>query len=293
MGDPEPLRDASEGHSASSTGAGDACPAAQDADESLAYANGPFIPEADSYPPRWKAAAAAFRSALGDRARLDLAYGPEERQRFDLFLPQIDPRGLVLFLHGGYWMAFGREDWSHLAAGSLAQGMAVAVPSYRLAPAARIGEMVRDAARALEAAAELVPGPIAVTGHSAGGHLAARLACADAPLSPAVAGRLRRCVPISPLAELAPLIRTGMNATLRLDAVEVEAESPARLIRRPSTAVAIHVGGQERPAFLWQARLLSEAWCCPWHVVPDRHHFDVIDALADPGSPLVVDLTGD
>jgi len=35
-----------------------------------------------------------------------------------------------------------------------------------------------------------------------------------------------------------------------------------------------------------QARLLSEAWGCPWTVDPGQHHFSVIDALADPGSAL-------
>jgi hypothetical protein len=57
--------------------------------------------------------------------------------------------------------------------------------------------------------------------------------------------------------------------------------------------VTVWVGGQERPAFLWQARLMSENWDCPWHVEPGRHHFDVIDDLADPDSLLVDTLVGD
>ncbi|EKX58078.1 Esterase/lipase [Rhodobacter sp. AKP1] len=259
---------------------------------SRAYANGDFIEGAETYPPRWEAEAAAFRAGLGSRARLDLAYGPDPRQRFDLFLPEDAPRGLAIFFHGGYWMAFGRETWSHLAQGPLALGWAVAMPSYRLAPTARIAEMVEDAARATAAAAREVAGPVVLTGHSAGGHLAARLACAEAPVAPDLAARLLRCVPISPLSELEPLIPTAMNDTLRLDPAEAAAESPARAARRPTTAVTVHVGGQERPAFLWQARLLSEAWSCPWHVEPGRHHFDVIDALADPASRLVADLLG-
>lgn len=262
------------------------------ADEDMAYANGAFIPGAEAYPPRWDAAAAAFRTSLGERARLGLPYGHDPRHRLDLFMPHGPVRGLVVFLHGGYWMAFGRESWSHLAVGPLARGFAVAMPSYRLAPAARIRDMVEDAAQAVDHAAALIPGPITVTGHSAGGHLAARLACANAPLPAAVAERLVRSVPISPLAELGPLMRTRMNETLRLDPQEAAAESPARRTRRPSTEVIVHVGGQERPAFLWQARLLSEAWSCPWHVAPGRHHFDVIDALTDPSSRLVADLTG-
>lgn len=252
------------------------------------YANGAHIAGADSFPPRWQAASAAFRAGLGDRAQCDLPYGPGARQRFDLFLPETAPRGLLVFVHGGYWMAFGREGWSHLAAGAMARGWACAMPSYTLAPEARISDMVQEVAAACAAAAARLPDlPLVVTGHSAGGHLSARMACDDIALP-----GLRRVVPISPLADLAPLMQTGMNATLRLDAAECARQSPARLTPRPGIAAHVHVGGQERPAFLWQARLLSERWACPWSVAPGRHHFDVIDALADPASDLCAVLFG-
>lgn len=255
-----------------------------------AYANADFIPGAADYPPRWAAAAAEFRASLGPRAREGLPYGTAERQRLDLFLPEGDPRGLVVFVHGGYWLRFGRGDWSHLAAGPLARGWAVAMPSYTLAPGARIAAITREVGAAVAAAAGMVPGPLVVTGHSAGGHLSARMGCADAPLPGEVAARVRRVVPISPLADLAPLIETTMNKTLRLDPAEAAAESPAGLARQGGCEATVWVGGQERPAFLWQARTLSEAWDCPWRVAPGRHHFDVIDGLAAPGGALVSTL---
>lgn len=251
-----------------------------------AYANGDFIAGAAEYPPKWAAAAAAFRAALGGRARLDIAYGSGPRNRLDLFLPTGTPRGLLVFIHGGYWLAFGRESWSHLAAGPLAHGWAVAMPSYTLAPEARIGQMTREIGQAIATACTVVAGPIHVTGHSAGGHLTARMACADAPLPPDVAARVARAVPISPLADLGPIARTKMNEKLALDTAEIAAESPAYLPTRKRTETQVWVGGQERPSFLWQARLLSEEWACPWHVEPGQHHFNVIEPLADPDSPL-------
>lgn len=258
----------------------------------IAYQNGPFIAGAADYPPRWQAEAAAFREDLKARARLGLAYGPGERQRFDLFLPEEPARGLMVFIHGGYWRMFSRDVWSHLAAGALARGWACAMPSYTLAPTARISEITTEVAAAVAAAAGQVAGPLVVTGHSAGGHLCARMACEDAPLPQAVAARIVRAVPISPLSEIAPLMATEMNADLRIDAAEAETESPARLRRRAGGDVTVWVGGQERPAFLWQARLLSEAWDCPWHVAPGRHHFDVIDDLTQPDSLLMETLLG-
>lgn len=251
------------------------------ADLSRDYMNSAFIPDGDAFLGRWQAKAAAFRSSLGARARLNLAYGPGARQGFDLFLPETTPRGLMVFVHGGYWLACGREDFSHLAAGALARGWACALPSYTLAPEGRIAAMTAEVARAVLAASAVVPGPVVVTGHSAGGHLSARMACADQSLP------LARVVPISPLADLAPLMQTDMNAVLSIDEAETRTESPARHSLRAGVKAHVWVGGQERPAFLWQARTLSEAWSCPWTVDPGRHHFDVIDALEDPSSPLI------
>jgi arylformamidase len=244
----------------------------------LAYSNGAFIPGAAEYPARWEEKAARFRAGLGARAVCDVAYGPGVA--FDLFLPEGTPKGVLVFVHGGYWLAFGRRDWSHLAAGALARGWACAVPGYTLAPAARISQMAREIATAVKAIAVRVPGPVVVAGHSAGGHLAARMACADMDVP------LARVVPISPLADLEPIMGTAMNAKLGLDVAEVAAESPALLGLRAGVEAHVWVGGQERPAFLWQARTLSENWGCAWTVAPGQHHFDVIDGLENPDSAL-------
>jgi arylformamidase len=246
-----------------------------------AHANGAFIAGSEQFPPRWEKEAAAFRESLGSRARLGIAYGDGERQKYDLFLPDTKPRGTLVFIHGGYWLAFGRESWSHLARGAVERGCACAMPSYTLAPDATLGEIAAEMRRAISHVGREVAGPIVVTGHSAGGHLAARMACEDGPEG------VVRSVPISPVAELAPLMRTAMCEKLRLDDTICAAESPARLAKRQGVDVHVWVGGIERPNFLWQARVLSEAWKCPWTVDPGRHHFDVIDALADKNSPLL------
>jgi arylformamidase len=252
-------------------------------DYDRAYANGPFIPGAETFPPRWTQEAAAFRASLGERARTAIPYGPKPRNQLDLFLSEAAPKGLLVFVHGGYWLRFDRGLWSHLAAGAVARGWACAMPSYTLAPEARIGAMTQEIARAVEVAAGLVAGPVVVTGHSAGGHLSARMGCADMSLSAPV----KRVVPISPLADLEPISRTAMNADLRLDPAEIAAESPPWLSLRQGVEAHVWVGAQERPAFLWQARLLSEAWSCPWTPEGGRHHFDVIEGLTNPTSALL------
>jgi arylformamidase len=250
------------------------------------YSNGAFIAGAADYPPRWTEQAAAYRLGLGKRAEVDLPYGSSPREKLDLFLPEGPPKGAVIFVHGGYWHLFSKSHWSHFAAGSLARGYAVAMPSYTLAPAARIAEMTAEIARACWFVGTRVAGPMVVTGHSAGGHLSARMGCADIPAPVA------RVVPISPLSELGPLMATGMNVTLKIDDAEAAAESPARHPLRDGVSAHVWVGAEERPAFLMQARVLAEEWGCPWTADPGYHHFSVIDALIDPTSPLCETLLG-
>jgi acetyl esterase/lipase len=257
-----------------------------------AFANGKYIEGAEGYPPRWTEKAAQFRTALGVRARLGLPYGKGERNWFDLYLPEGEPEGLLVFIHGGYWRAFSPREFSHLAAGAIARGWACATPAYTLAPGARINAITAEIAASLPVMAAEVAGPIVLTGHSAGGHLAARMVCRDIALPDDVATRLTRSVPISPLTDLRPLIETAMNDDFRLTRAEAVAESPALLTRRSCVPVHVWVGGSERPSFLDQARRLGNSWACPVTVDAGRHHFDVIEGLEGPDTPLMAALIG-
>lgn len=252
------------------------------------FVNVDFIPDGEAYPDRWQEEGLSYRkgkAAIG-HARLNVAYGVGERQKFDLFYPAGLPAGLVVFVHGGYWLRFDRSYWSQFAEGLTHRGWAVAMPSYTLAPEARIRDIKVEIARAVEKAAELVAGPICLAGHSAGGQLVARLGCRDVALATEVRNRLGRIVPISPVSDLRPMLNISMNESLRLDVEEASAESPV-LHEAPHTPVTVWVGAEERPVFLDQAIALSEVWNAELRVDPGRHHFDVIDGLMHPESPLV------
>jgi len=258
-----------------------------------AYANAAYIPGAADYPPRWERAAESLREGLLEQglADLDLSYGDSARQRFDLFHPAGAAKGLMVFVHGGYWLRFDKSVWSHLAAGALSQGWAVAMPSYDLCPAVRIADITQQIAQAITSAAAMVSGPIVLAGHSAGGHLVARM-LEPGLLPDAVADRLQHVMPISPVSDLRPLLRTSMNTDFQLDEAGAIAESPMLLKHRLPVPVTVWVGAGERPVFLDQARWLAEAWGCAHVVDEDKHHFDVIDALADPDSKMVQRLLG-
>lgn len=261
-----------------------------------AYANAAHIPGAADHPPRWQRAAAEFRDTLGSRAR-EIRYGDAPAERIGLFRPEGEPHGLVVYVHGGYWQRFGRQDWSHLAAGPLARGWAVAIPGYTLCPGIRVSGITRQVGTAIARAGSEVAGPIRLTGHSAGGHLVSRMLCTGAPLPEEIAARIVNTVSISGVHDLRPLLRTRLNDALRLDRDEARAESPALLEPREGVRLTCWVGAAERPEFIRQNALLANIWAglgAETRAVEcrGRHHFNIIDGLAEPDSPLTQALLG-
>lgn len=264
------------------------------ADWDDAYANGPNIPGGDRWPDAWIEPATAFRDAqsASGRARLDIAYGGRPRNRLDLFLPEGRPRGLVVFVHGGFWLRLDKSYWSHFASGALDSGYAVSIPGYTLCPDVGIPEITAEIARAIEVSADMVGGPLRLAGHSAGGHLVSRMVSATSPLAPAVRERIAVTVSISGLHDLRPMLKTAMNAVLRLDAAAAAAESPALLEPMAGTRLICWTGAAERSEFLRQNALLANIWKGLGATTaaveePDRHHFNVIDGLRDPAHPLM------
>jgi acetyl esterase/lipase len=259
------------------------------ADWEDAYANRVNIPRGESWPERWVELAAAFRAELSAAgcARLDVPYGDRPRNRFDLFMPAETPNGLVVYVHGGYWVSFDKSSWSHLARGALAHGYAVAMPSYTLCPEARISGITREVGAAIATAAGMIEGPIFLTGHSAGGHLATRMISATSPLPTDVRARIRNTVSISGVHDLRPMMRLAMNADLKLDEAEASAESPVLLYPMAGARLTCWVGAGERAEFIRQNALLANIWTGLGAMTAsveeaDRHHFSVVEGLTDP-----------
>ncbi len=263
-----------------------------------AFDNSGHVAGSELLAERWSAAAADARTELEsrDRAQIDLPYGPLPRNRLDLFEPDSNCAGLIVFIHGGYWHKLDKSYWSHLARGPLAVGWAMAIPSYTLAPDARISGITGEVSAAIGFAAERVEGPIRLVGHSAGGHLVARMICDDSPLAAEILERVQKVVPVSGVYDLRPLTLTRMNEVLRIDDDEAAAESPVLHAPLTEMEVCFWVGAGERPEFLRQNRFISETWQRYSGKVSDRyeagkHHFSVVEGLASPQSALTRELT--
>ena len=262
-----------------------------------AYANADHIPGAEDYLKRWPIDAKRFRKNLAkqNRAQLDIVYGKKPRNHLDLFLPQARPKGLIVFVHGGYWYRFDKHFFSHFAKGALYSGWAVAMPSYTLCPDIKVAGITKEVGKAISHAARLVKGPLRLVRHSAGGHLVARMVSNSSPLSGAVQKNIERAMVISPVSDLRPLCALKLNQTFRLTQKEAAAESPALLSPLPNTKITCWVGATERSEFIRQNALLANIWHgLGAHVTlieePDRHHFNVIDGLGNANSAMMKKL---
>ncbi len=250
------------------------------------YDNRGKVPEYPAIMAGWLRDAALFRAAH-PVAELDLAYGPGPRQALDIFWPDAGRAApLALFVHGGYWALLDRTVFSHLAAGLLAHGVAVAMPSYDLCPQVNLETLVGQVRAAAAFLARRHGRAMLATGHSAGGHLAAMLLATDWGAHGLPRATVRAALPVSGLFDLKPLLATTVNGPLGLDETTARLLSPVHM---PSPGLPLHavVGGEEGVEYTRQSRSIAEAWGGTWEAIPGANHFTVVELLADPGSTLV------
>ena len=116
----------------------------------------------------------------------DLAYGPEPRQRMDVYLPAMTERTPVLLMvHGGAWVV-GDKSMPRVVEQKVAhwvrdRGFILVSVNYRLAPEVHPPTQAADIARALAMVQRRAPSwggdpsRVVLMGHSAGAHLVALL----------------------------------------------------------------------------------------------------------------------
>ena len=116
--------------------------------------------------------------------RADVAYGPEARQRLDVYLPlqRRTPGPVVVFFYGGSWTTGDRATYSFVGEALASRGIAVVVADYRLSPQVKYPVFLQDSAQALRWTVDHLgelgadPRQVFVMGHSAGAYNAAMLA---------------------------------------------------------------------------------------------------------------------
>lgn len=260
------------------------------------YNNRARVPNFQAHLDAWSEDSAAVRGAPG--AILDIAYGESERQAIDLFRPPHGRPPLLVFIHGGYWQALNRKLFSFVARPFVAAGVAVAVIGYDLAPEVRIGGIVGQIRRALVflhrqgPALEIDADRLVVSGHSAGGHLAAMALATRWQEFAAAPNLVRGVVALSGLFDLEPIRQSYLNEVLGLEPDEIGPLSPIHLAPESGPVpVLVAVGGAESEAFLEQSRRYADHLRQHGQAVEHRieaglDHFEIAGRFGRAGHPL-------
>ena len=260
------------------------------------YNNRELVPEHPQYLARWAETSARARSTM--TCYLDRRYGEQPGETVDIFPARKGDGSCMMFIHGGYWRALDKKEFSFLAPAWVDAGVSLAVVNYDLCPRVSMDEIVRQMLRAsrwLWLNAEeygMDQDRLYVAGHSAGGHLTAMLMCALWPVFDRALPKdlWKGGLAISGLYDLRPIVDVDwLNGDLRLDEGAALKLSPAFLPPATRAPVMTCVGGDESSEFLRQNALLGSRWRAAFAgdiEMPGRHHFSVIDGLADQKSAL-------
>ena len=205
-----------------------------------------------------------------------------------------EARGALLFIHGGYWRRYSKDEFSFIAEGLVKSGITVAMPSYPLCPEVTVKDIVACMRRALaklwrDHLSTAERGKLVVSGHSAGGYLTAAMFATDwtqhgLPSAPFAGG-----LSISGVFELEPLVNTTMNQAIQLTVDEARAWSLHRSCPHVAAPLVAVVGAHKSREFHRQSAQLAAAWpeiCGPAVSIPGRNHFDVVGELGRTGTPV-------
>ena len=228
--------------------------------------------------------------SIASRARLrsvlDVRYGDGERETLDLFLPLAGaaPLPVHVFVHGGYWRMFAKEDFSFVADAVVASGAIAVIVDYALMPVVRMSNIVDQVRRAVRWTAANIgrfggdPSEISVSGHSAGAHLCCWLLTSDAEVPPISSALL-----VSGVYDLQPLRSSFLQELIGLTEDEAERWSPLSARFHTEATVSVVVGEKETAPFHDQAgrlvaHLASQRIASSVLVLPGHDHMTIVGA---------------
>ncbi|OWO94117.1 esterase [Rhizobium esperanzae] len=228
----------------------------------------------------------------------NIAYGTGPGETLDIFVPSNagSDMPIHMFIHGGYWRMFSKEDYSCVAETITGAGAVAAIVDYSLMPGARmdvlVGQVLKAKAFLLAHADHFgaTAKQFSVSGHSAGAHLATFLFHRSPAPSGVVAAFL-----LGGLYDLEPLQTSFLREEIALSDEEVRRFTPMRHEHDPATRVAIVTGELETDPFKIQANAFRDVLAVQGLEVRASHvaggdHMSTVRDLAILSTPVAAAL---
>jgi arylformamidase len=259
----------------------------------LQYNNRHHVPEYETYLAKWETLS---REAKKNHPVIhDIPYGNLHREFLDVFPAPNPGSKTLIFIHGGYWHMLDKSLFYFVGGVFANYGITTVLINYPLAPSASMDQIVASCRDALRFVQENLvhfngdPKQVYVTGHSAGGHLAAMLIAAKGIQSDQTV--IHGICAISGLFNLIPIQLSNVNNSLLMDKKMAIRNSPVQLTPAKKSTVILAVGTAETEEFKQQSLELFTTWRNKTSAVqlltlPGLNHFSILDSLIDSDATL-------
>uniref|UniRef100_A0A2K5UKP8 Kynurenine formamidase n=3 Tax=Macaca TaxID=9539 RepID=A0A2K5UKP8_MACFA len=240
---------------------------------------------------------ATRRARATRKSLLHVPYGDGEGEKVDIYFPDKAAEALpfFLFFHGGYWQSGSKDESAFMVDPLTAQGVAVVIVAYDIAPKGTLDQMVDQVTRSVAFVQTRYPsnGGIYLCGHSAGAHLAAMMLLANWTKH-GVTPNLKGFFLVSGVFDLEPIMYTSQNIALQLTLEDAQRNSPQLKVAQaqpvdPTCRVLVVVGQFDSPEFHRQSwefyqvlstqTLCQGEWKASFEQLHDVDHFEIVENL--------------
>lgn len=232
-----------------------------------------WVPHADEIIRRYSEKSNLVREKLGE-PRVE-RYGPTPPETLDIY-----GRGkkAFVFVHGGAWKRQSSREQAFAAEPIIAAGAAYVALNFANLPAVTLPEMAGQVCRGIQWVHDNLSKELVLFGHSSGGHLAA---CALTRLP-----FVKQAMVVSGIYDLLPVRLSARNDYVRLDERLEHEYSPIRHVERINCPVTVAWAEKESRDFYRQSQAFAEKLGAPAIIGAGLNHFEIVETLADPRSPL-------
>jgi arylformamidase len=232
-----------------------------------------WVPHADEIIKRYGAASEAVRKRIGE-PRVE-RYGPTTPETLDIYGKG---KKAFVFVHGGAWKRQTSREQAFPAEAIIEAGAAYVALNFEKLPAVTLPEMAAQVQRGIEWVYQHLSKDIALCGHSSGAHLSG---CALTKIP-----YIQRALLVSGVYDLLPVRLSARNDYVRLDERLEQEYSPIRHVERIKAQVTVGWAEHDNDEFRRQSQALAERLGAPTLVGKGLNHFEILETMADPRSPL-------
>jgi arylformamidase len=231
------------------------------------------VPHADEIIKRYSQKSDQVRARLGEPRTQK--HGPTPVETLDIYG---SGRKAFVFVHGGAWKRQSSREQAFPAEAIVEAGAAYVALNFANLPTVTLPEMAAQVRRGIEWVRKNLSDFVVLCGHSSGAHLAA---CALTRIP-----EIKAALLVSGVYDLLPVRLSARNDYVRLDERLEHEYSPIRHVDRIRCPVTVAWGEKEGAEFFRQSHEFAEKLGAPALIGKDLNHFEIIETLADPGSPL-------